>query len=161
MPRPIKPRRIFFQPQATYFKPAGISISSLEGIKLSFEEIEAIRLIDLENIDQIEASKKMKISQPTLSRLLNDARKKLADALINGKSIKIEGGIFKMEPIRGNGLGRGRGRGFGRGRMGGPVAAGPDGYCVCPKCGYKEIHKPGIPCYEKTCPKCGENMVRE
>jgi len=54
--------------------------------------------------------------------------------------------------------GRGGGR---RGRMGGPKAAGPGGYCVCPKCGYKAAHVAGQPCYEQACPKCGTRMVRE
>jgi len=92
----------------------------------------------------------MKISQPTLSRLLTSARNKIADALINGKSIKIQGGNFKMAiPGKGIGLGKGAGRGAGMGRgmgagrangggrMGG-FAAGPSGNCVCPKCGHKQ-----------------------
>ena len=53
------------------------------------------------------------------------------------------------------------GRGGGRGRRGGSKAAGPDGYCVCPKCGHKVDHLAGQPCYEQKCPKCGTQMVRE
>ena len=53
------------------------------------------------------------------------------------------------------------GRGGGRGRRGGSKAAGPDGYCVCPKCGYKVDHIAGQPCYEQKCTKCGTQMVRE
>lgn len=45
--------------------------------------------------------------------------------------------------------------------MGGPKAAGPGGYCVCPKCGHKKPHVAGRPCYEEACPKCGTRMVRE
>jgi len=59
------------------------------------------------------------------------------------------------------GYGRGLGRGGGMGRMGGPQAAGPGGYCVCPSCGYREPHTAGSPCYSKTCPHCGARMVRE
>jgi len=53
------------------------------------------------------------------------------------------------------------GRGGGRGRRGGSKAAGPDGYCVCPKCGHKVEHIAGQPCYDQKCPKCGTQMVRE
>jgi len=62
---------------------------------------------------------------------------------------------------RGRGLGMGRGRGFcGGGRMG-RLAAGPSGNCICSKCGYKEAHQTGIPCYQKKCPKCQSLMTRE
>jgi len=164
MPRPRIERRIFFQPDATYFKPAGVPLNQLKEINLSFDELEAIRFIDSENLGQKEAAKKMKISQSTLSRLLKEGRKKLADSIVNGKSIKIQGGNFKMvQPRRGLGLGRGRGMGVGRGRgLGeGELAAGPEGKCICPKCGYKTSHKTGQPCYKIKCPKCGSPMTRE
>ncbi len=163
MPRPRRIRRVSFQPDVTYFKPAGIPIVDLKETILSFDELEAIRLIDFEEIEQGKASKKMKISQPTLSRLLSSARKKLADAVINSHAIKIQGGNFKMVQPRGRGLGRGVGIGRGidgRGRGGGRFAAGPGGECVCPKCGYKKSHTLGQPCYQMKCPKCGSNMTR-
>ena len=59
------------------------------------------------------------------------------------------------------GPGGGAGRGRGPGRMGGPFAAGPGGYCVCPNCGYREPHIAGQPCPQKTCPRCGTPLVRE
>jgi len=90
MPRPCKKRRIGGRPNSSYFKPAGIPITNLEEIVLTLEEFESIRLIDFEKISQEEASKKMQISQPTLSRILTNARNKIADAIINGKAIKIE-----------------------------------------------------------------------
>ncbi|HHS98191.1 MAG TPA: hypothetical protein ENK08_09930 [Chloroflexi bacterium] len=61
----------------------------------------------------------------------------------------------------GRGGGAGRGGGRGPGRMGGPFAAGPGGYCVCPNCGHREPHVAGQPCYKKKCPECGTQMVRE
>ena len=164
MPRPRRTRRIFFQPDVTYFKPAGTPLYNLQETILSFDELEAIRLIDSKRMEQNKASKKMKISQPTFSRLLDSARKKLADAIITGQAIKIQGGNFKMvQPTRrglglGRGIGTGRGAG-GRGRMGG-FAAGPSGNCICPKCGHKEAHQTGIPCYQKKCPKCQSPMTR-
>jgi predicted Fe-Mo cluster-binding NifX family protein len=61
---------------------------------------------------------------------------------------------------RGGGQGAGR-NGQGRGRMGGPFAGGAGGACLCPKCGHREPHESGIPCVEKSCPKCGTAMNRE
>ena len=78
------------RPSSSYFKPAGQRITELEETSLTMPEFEAIRLIDFKEISQEEASKKMEISQPTLSRILKSARKKIADAIINGKAIKIE-----------------------------------------------------------------------
>ncbi len=97
MPRYRRCRRIGFKPRITYFKPAGIGIRELEECILTLDEFESIRLKDLEGLDQEEAAKKMNISQPTFHRLVLNARKKIADAIINGKAIKIEGGnyIFK------------------------------------------------------------------
>jgi len=164
MVRPRRIRRIFFQPDVTYFKPAGVPLVDLKETTLSFDELEAIRLVDSEGMEQTNAGKKMKISQSTLSRLLREGRKKLADAIISGQAIKIQGGNFKMvqqQKGRGLGLGRGGGRGAaGGGRMGG-FAAGPSGNCVCPKCRYTEAHQTGVPCYQKKCPKCGSSMTRE
>lgn len=160
MPRPRILRRIFFNPRITYFKPAGVMLKNLSESILTKEELEAIRLIDLKEVEQKKAAKKMQISQPTLSRLLSSARKKLADALVNGKAIKIQGGVYKMVVPRRRGLGPGRGLGAGRGRMGG-FAAGPGGQCVCPKCGARATHQIGVPCYQQKCPKCGSKMGRE
>ena len=111
------------------------------------DEMEAIRLKDHEDLEQEQAAKKMNISQPTFNRLLSSARKKIAEALINGKAIRIEGGVYEMMP-----------RG-GRGRMGG-FAAGPIGECACPSCGARAPHQRGIPCYQQKCPKCGAMMTR-
>ncbi len=158
MPRPRICRRIFFDPRITYFKPVGVVLRNLQDSILTKDELEVIRLIDLENVEQSKAGKKMKISQPTLSRLLKSARKKIADALINAKAIKIQGGNFEMVQQRGMGMRRMAGAG-GRGRMGG-FAAGPGGICKCLKCGYEEPQVRGVPCMNKKCPKCGAKMAR-
>lgn len=113
MPRPRRFRRVWFRPGVTYFKPVGVPMSALEEIVLTVDEFEAVRLVDLEGMSQEEAAKKMGISQPTLNRLLGSARKKIADALVKGKAIRVEGGTYKMmgPPARGPGMGFGRGRG--------------------------------------------------
>ena len=160
MGRPRRCRRVFFNPRITHFKPAGVFLRDMENVILTRDELEAIRLIDFEKVGQSKAGKKMKISQPTLSRVLKSAREKLADAVINGKAIKIKGGDFEMIQQRGRGLGLGKGNvSGGRGRMGG-MAAGPGGKCVCSKCGYREAQVRGSPCMNKKCPKCGSKMTR-
>lgn len=96
MPRPIKFRRIGFKPNVNYFKPAGIPLVQLEEVVLTMEEFEAIRLKDFEDLDQIKAAERMNISQPTFNRILCSARKKIADALTNGKAIRVEGGTYQF-----------------------------------------------------------------
>jgi uncharacterized protein len=100
MSRPIKCRRVDFYPGVNYFKPAGIPMRDLEETRLSIEEIEAIRLKDLEGLDQEQGAEKMNISRPTFQRILSSARQKLADAVLNGKAMRIEGGNFIVSPRR-------------------------------------------------------------
>jgi uncharacterized protein len=90
MPRPCKRRRIRGNPNSSYFKPAGIRMIELKESVLSMPEFEAIRLVDLNEISQERAGKQMQVSQATLSRILQVGRKKIADAIVNGKAIKIE-----------------------------------------------------------------------
>lgn len=88
------------QPNVTYFKPAGIRLNDLEESTLTVEEFEAVRLKDLMGLEQEKCAKNMGISQPTFHRLVLIARKKIADAIVNGKAIKIEGGNFKIIEVR-------------------------------------------------------------
>ena len=92
MARPIKPRKVFFEPNVVYFKPRAVPLSMLEEVDLSMDELEALRLCDYKNLEQAEAAKGMKISQSTLQRILTSARRKVAEALIKGKAIKIRKG---------------------------------------------------------------------
>ena len=96
MPRPPKCRRVAFLPNATYLKPAGIPLRLLDEVRLSVEEAEAIRLKDLEGLEQEQGAERMNISRPTFQRVLASARQKIADALLNGKAIRIEGGNFEI-----------------------------------------------------------------
>ena len=150
MPRPRIPRRVWGEPHVTYFKPAGVMMRQLQQVVLTVDEFEAMRLKDYEGMEQVGAAQKMKISQPTFQRLLLSVRRKVADAVVNGKAIRIEGGNYKI--ARGGFMN-------GRGRMGG-FAAGPLGECVCPKCKHKVPHERGVPCYRMKCPKCGASMTR-
>jgi predicted DNA-binding protein (UPF0251 family)/predicted Fe-Mo cluster-binding NifX family protein len=96
MSRPSKCRRVEFLPNMTYFKPAGVPLKNLEEVSMSVEEAEAIRLKDLEGLEQEQGAEKMNISRPTYQRILASARYKIADALLNGKAIRIEGGNFEV-----------------------------------------------------------------
>lgn len=89
MPRPCIRRRVRGRPNSSYFKPAGIRMIELEETIITMPEFEAIRLVDLEEIPQEQAGKKMQVSQSTLSRILKSGRKKIADAIVSGKAIKI------------------------------------------------------------------------
>ncbi|MFA6038882.1 MAG: DUF134 domain-containing protein [Candidatus Peribacteraceae bacterium] len=95
MVRPLKPRCIGAEPGATYFKPRGIPLRTLEQVILTLDEVEALRLKNLKEMDQTAAAKKMGVSQSTFQRILVSANKKTADALLNGKAIKIEGGVVR------------------------------------------------------------------
>jgi predicted DNA-binding protein (UPF0251 family) len=102
MPRPMKWRRVASIPEVAYFKPAGIPLGALQDVGLTVEEVEAIRLKDLESLEQEECAQRMNISRPTFHRVLGSARRKIADALINGKAMRIEGGNFALasQPFR-------------------------------------------------------------
>ena len=108
-------------------------MTSLESVGLSVDEFEAIRLKDLEGLEQTAAADSMRISQPTFHRIIEAARKKVADALVNGKAIRIEGGEYMSDASKkfkcldcGNEWEEPHGKGR------------PD---ACPKCGSKNIHR--------------------
>lgn len=93
-------RRVSFVPQVTYFKPAGIPLARLQEVCLSVEEAEAIRLRDIEKLEQEECAQRMNVSRTTFARVLGLARQKVADALLNAKAIRIDGGNFEMATRR-------------------------------------------------------------
>ena len=89
MVRPRLCRRIRFNPNVTYFKPRGVPLRFLEVIELTTEEAEALRLRNIKDLEQIECAKLMKTSQSTFQIILTSAYKKVTEALIEGKAIKI------------------------------------------------------------------------
>lgn len=160
MPRPKKIKIVNFKPEITYFKPQGVPLRDLKEEEITIDELETLRLSNIEKLSQIDAAKKMKIHQSTFQRTLSRANVKLTNALVFGKAIKIYGGEYKMPGRDGTGpVGTGFGRG--KGRMGGPNATGPTGVCKCPKCGYEETHPRAKPCNQTKCPKCETLMIRE
>ena len=89
MVRPRLCRRVRFNPKVKYFKPQGIPVRYLEVIELTKEEVEALRLKNIEGLDQVECAKAMKTSQSTFQRILSSVYKKVSEAIIRGKVIKI------------------------------------------------------------------------
>jgi predicted DNA-binding protein (UPF0251 family) len=83
-------------PQANYYKPRGIPLSVLQEVTLTVDEFEAIRLTDLEGLYQADAAEKMSVSRQTLGRIVESAHKKIADALVHGKALLIEGGPIQI-----------------------------------------------------------------
>ncbi|QXM05134.1 DUF134 domain-containing protein [Crassaminicella indica] len=96
MARPRKWRRVCFLPKVNTFGPIDDFNNIKEYIYMTVEEYEAIRLMDLEGLTQEESANLMGIARTTLQRIYEEARKKLANCLINGKALKIEGGNYKL-----------------------------------------------------------------
>lgn len=100
MPRPYSSKRVCCEPNVDYFKPRGVPMGKIQSVDLQVEELEAVKLCDMEGISQESASGRMGISQPTLSRLLASGRKKLAEGIVMGRAIRISGGNYKVDPSR-------------------------------------------------------------
>jgi predicted DNA-binding protein (UPF0251 family) len=114
MPRPRKLRFVQGGPMANIFRPQGIPARDLEEVALPIEGLEALRLSDLEKLDQETAAVRMNVSRQTFGRVLAEARQMVAEALVMGKMIRIQGGSYTLP-----GVGRwGRGGREGRGRRG-------------------------------------------
>lgn len=96
MARPIRSRKILKPPQMAGFKPFGMSLSSLEAIRLQYDEYESINLVNYQEMPQDLAADKMGISRPTFTRIYNNALKKIAVAFVECKAIEIEGGNIEF-----------------------------------------------------------------
>lgn len=117
MPRPKRPRHISSEPSVKEFKPSGVK--NKNEIILSFEEFEAIRLIDYEGMDQSQAAKVMNVSRQTVGRILKTGRYKLSQSIVEASRLRVSGGCYK---IRSGSMGagshgqcKGKGRRKGRG----------------------------------------------
>jgi predicted DNA-binding protein (UPF0251 family) len=131
------------------FKPRGIPATELETVTLGLDELEAMRLKDLEGLEQEDAAVRMHVSQPTLHRILESAHKKTAESLVQGKAIVIEGGNYDM--IEGERLfmcyecQNEWQEPYGTGRP-----------CECPKCNSTNIHRaPRDRGYARMCRRRG------
>ena len=138
--RPKNCRQVKDTPRVRCFKPQGIPRSQLEEVVVTVDELEAIRLADLEGLYQSEAAERMNVSRQTFGRILESAHRKVATAVVCGKSMVFDGGVFvKSEEIREN----------------------EKELCVCPECGYEAEHSPGVPCRSMKCSECGAAMMRK
>ncbi|MBN1835245.1 MAG: DUF134 domain-containing protein [Spirochaetales bacterium] len=114
MARPVKPRWIGFQPPGLCFLPQAVPVAPAGLLVLTIDELEAIRLADLEGLSHAEAAERMNVSRPTFGRIVEQARRKVAEGLVHGRGIGFEGGVVRFHPPQGpswGGGGRGRGRG--------------------------------------------------
>ena len=98
MPRPPIERAVGGVPRVTLFKPAGVPGRDLEQLPLAVDELEAIRLVDLEGLSHEQAAAAMGVSRQTVGRVLERGRAKVAEALVGGKAILIGGGQYRVEP---------------------------------------------------------------
>ncbi len=98
MARPRSPRSVSARPVATLFKPGGVP--ALAQIRMTLDEFEAVRLADLEGLEHAAAAPKMGVSRQTFGRVLASARRKIAEALVFGRSLRIEGGAVAPEAPR-------------------------------------------------------------
>lgn len=131
MPRPHKSRTVNGFPAATIFKPAGIPKFELEEVILTLDEFEALRLADLQGLYQDDAAASMNVSRQTLGNILVEARRKIADCLVNGKALRIEGGPVDMN----------------------------DRIFECPVCAHRWSVPHGV-ARPSACPSCGTGDVR-
>ena len=132
MVRPKKHRMVAFNPEISYFKPRGIPMRDLSEVRLTVDEREAIRLADFHGMSHEEAGQHMHVSRATFGRIIQRARKVVADALINGKAINVEGGNYKMaDQVR---------------------------TFTCRKCNHRWIEPLGTGRPE-SCPKCNHEMI--
>lgn len=140
MVRPHKERRVEKLPSITHYKPVAIPLRDLDEIVLTIEEMEAIRLADVELLDQGEAAKRMDVSRPTFHRIVNKAHQKIASALWQGCALRIDGGSFRIEHAHRTDL-----RKF-----------------VCDDCSHHWTlpHGTGMRCTDLTCPACNSQRIR-
>jgi predicted DNA-binding protein (UPF0251 family) len=135
MARPRRCRCVGFLPRVAYFTPQGVPLRYLEEVCLLVEELEAMRLHDVGGLGQEDCGKLMKVSQPTFHRILESARRKVAEALVQGKALRIGGGDFEMAM-----------RKFACRSCGNtwevPFGTGQRGIDMrCPKCQSRDIHR--------------------
>ncbi len=133
MPRPVKWRRIAQMPNHRYFAPEGVLGENLDENILKIEELEALRLKDLDGLDQESCASAMRVSRQTFQRIYSAAKIKVADSLINGKAIRIQGGNYTRNIC----------------------------LLVCENCGYEWENKVENLADSKgiSCPECGDQRV--
>jgi uncharacterized protein len=139
--RPVTCRNVRDLPKVTCFGPDTMPAGEPGIVMLTVDELEAIRLADREGHYQMDAALKMKVSRQTFGRILCSARKKVAEAIVDGKKLCIDGGVVRQE-----------------------CDSRPDerpDICFCPGCGHEMPHVKGMPCRQNACPACGSSLKRK
>lgn len=144
MPRPCCRRWVRTEPPVGLFKPAGVPAARLSEVTLTLDECEALRLADRDGLYHEQAAERMGISRATFGRIVESARRKVAEALFAGQALRIAGGSVTFVNEAAPGPARGRG----------PCAA------VCRACGTRLARQPGMRCRDLACPQCGGRMRR-
>ncbi len=139
--RPTHFRCVEELPKFTCFRPDGIPRRALKSIVLTLDELEAIKLSDKDGLYQADAALKMNVSRQTFGRILEVARKKVAEAIIEGKSLCIRGGVVTSLCDT-------------------DITDRPD-ICICAACGLEMPHQKGEPCRHSSCPSCGASLKRK
>jgi predicted DNA-binding protein (UPF0251 family) len=184
-PRPFRLRKISNPPVISGFKPYGNNKKSgkEESVFLHLEEYEALRLCDYEMLNHHQASVLMAVSRPTLSRIYSKARQKIAEALVQGKPIIIEGGKIyfdsewfsckacgcffnnpdKQVEIKECPLCRSSNFLNYEQSIEEPEESLTrcNDICICPECGFEKPRLFGCPCKDEICPVCGKNLIRK
>lgn len=186
MPRPKRKRKMMNPPNTRGFRPFGISGPPEDPVRMLYEEYEAMRLADYEKFSQEQAATEMDVSRPTFTRIYDRALKKIASAMVEARSIIIEGGNVHFEDswYRCNHCHTVFKTNFDRQERCAVCGAEDiqhineaidqheagtedtrnsraDELCVCDSCGNSIRHRPGTPCREMDCPECGHKMRRE
>jgi hypothetical protein len=139
--RPTHCRSVQDLPKVTCFKPHGVPHKDLKSVLLTVDELEAIRLADKEGLYQADAAVQMNVSRPTFGRILEAAHKKVAEAIVDGKQLCIQGGVIST--------------------LCDTIPSDRPDICVCPKCGLELPHIKGEPCRETSCPHCAASLKRK
>lgn len=177
MPRPKRIRKMTNPPHFKGYRPIGLPEGN-SPIVLNFEEYEAVRLSDFELYGQVEAAQIMEVSRPTYARIYESARRKIAQAFVQGKAIVFEGGkvYFDSEWYSCNTCGCWFNHPAKDQEVGKCALCGSsdveqysdnqkqgtrEDICICPNCGDEKQHTSGIPCSKEICPKCNYTMVRK
>ncbi len=184
-PRIKRIRKVLNPPLIKGMKPYGHTVESIDqtSVTLLYEEYEALRMCDYDMINHHQASELMMVSRPTFTRIYASARQKIAQALVEGRPIAIEGGKVYFDsdwyqcdyckchfnnpekdkevkecPLCGESQVL---RCDYDNTIESDLNISQEDVCICPTCGNEQLHRLGFPCNNERCPKCNSLMIRK